>query len=48
MVEYFNTMSHLFAFLSIKHSEDLPKGTLLSQLIERGIGFADNDPANTP
>jgi hypothetical protein len=48
MVEYFNTMSHLFAFLSIKYSEELPKGTLLSQLIERGIGFADNDPANTP
>lgn len=44
MVEYFNTMAHLFAFLAIKYSEDLTKGTLLSQLIERGIGFADNDP----
>ena len=30
MVEYFNTMSHLFAFFAIKYSEDLPKGTLLS------------------
>ena len=48
MVEYFNTMAHLFAFLAIKYSDDLTKGTLLSQLIERGIGFADNDPSNTP
>jgi hypothetical protein len=48
MVEYFNTMSHLFGFLSIKYSQELPKGTLLSQLIERGIGYADNDPVNTP
>jgi hypothetical protein len=43
LVEYFNCMALLFPFLSIKYSQELPEGNLLSQLIEKCIGQADND-----
>jgi len=46
-VDYFNALSTLFPFLSLKFSQDLTEGNLLSMIIEKCVRFTDSDPSNS-
>ena len=46
-VDYFNCLNTLLPYFSIKHQEEMISGNFLSQLIEKGIRFADVEPANS-
>lgn len=45
LVEYFDTLNHLWPFLAQQYPKELLEGrSLLRALIEKSIRFSDSDP----